>query len=74
MHFFFIKSYEQKLWIGLNFSGDQISPEDATYMFDFCEPIYKAINLKSGVCHENFSVKRSPLKTALGFKRSLQSF
>ena len=36
--------------------------EDATYMFDFCEPIYKAINLKSGVCHEIFSVKRSPLK------------
>ena len=62
VHLFFIKSYKQKLWIGINFSGDNTSHEDATCMSDFCEPICKAITLKSGVCHKNLSVKRSPLK------------
>ena len=51
------------------FSGDKTSPEDATYMSDFCEPIYKAIKLKSGVCHKNLSVKRSPLKNGSRFQK-----
>ena len=69
VHLFFIKSYKQKLWIGINFSGDNTSHEDATCMSDFCEPICKAIKLKSGVCHKNLSVKRSPLKNGSRFQK-----